>query len=129
MFESVILIKPMTSSPISGEFYVVGKSFRGCSEEHFNKIINTLNNFKPNQCIFPEEEIPKSFFKQLKEFNTNILNLNITQGDIRNDYLTCLENDKVIYETLECSKYLDPKYTKFMQSKKFKEWVKQFNFE
>ena len=129
MFETVILIKPMTSSPISGEFYVVGKSFRGLSEEHFEKIINTLNDFKPNQCIFPEKEIPKNFFKQLKEFNNTILNLNITQGDIRNDYLNCLENDKIINETLQCSKYLDPKYTRYMQSSKFKEWVKVFKFE
>ena len=96
MFETVILIKPIHSSPISGEFYVVGKSFRGLSEEHFEKIINTLNYFKPNQCIFPEKEIPKEFFKQLKEFNNTILNLNITQGEIRNDYLNCLENDKIL---------------------------------
>jgi hypothetical protein len=129
MFETVILIKPMTSSPISGEFYVVGKTFRGLSEEHFNNIINTLSDFKPNQCIFPEKEIPEAFFKQVKEFNKTILDLNINYGEIRNDYLNCLENDKAINETLECSKYLDPKYTKNMQNTKFKEWVNKFNFE
>lgn len=129
MFETVILIKPMTSNPISGEFYVVGKSFKGIEERQFNKIISILSDFKPNQCIFPKNEIPDIFFKQVKEFIESILDLNIKQGELRISFQNCLENDKKIKEKLDCSKYLNPKYTKHMQNLKFKEWVDKFNFE
>lgn len=129
MFETVILIKPMTSSPISGEFYVVGKSFRGISNDNFIKIINTMNNFKPNQCIFPENDIPKEFIKQIIEFNNNILQLNIKSENMRIEYLQCFSKDNKIKEELNCNKYINSKYYNNIKNQKFKEWVKVFKFE
>lgn len=129
MFETVILTKPMTSSPISGEFYIVGKSFRGLSNGNFEKIINTLENFKPNQCIFPQNEIPDEFIKQIIEFNNNILQLNIKSENMRLEYLQCFAKDKKIKEELNCNKYINSKYYNNIKNQKFKEWVKVFKFE
>ena len=68
MFETVILTKPITSNPNSSEFYVIGKSFRGISDEHFNKLLDILRNFKINQCIFAQKEIPTEFVNQAQVF-------------------------------------------------------------
>ena len=129
MFETVTLIKPLTSNPISGEFYVVGKSFRGISKEHFEKIINTLDNFKPNQCIFPQKVIPEEFIKQIIEFNNNILQLNIKSENMRIEYLQCFSKDNKIKEELNCNKYINSKYYNNIKNQKFKEWVNVFKFE
>ena len=37
LFDELKLIKPLTSNPNSGEFYVIGKGFRGINEENYNK--------------------------------------------------------------------------------------------
>ena len=129
MFETVILIKPMSSSPISGEYYVVGKSFRGISKAHFEKIINTLDNFIPNQCIFPQNEIPDEFVKQVLEFNKSILNLNILSENMRIEYLQCFSKDNKIKKELDCNKYINSKYYNNIKNLKFKEWIKEFKFE
>lgn len=129
MFETVILTKPLTSSPISGEFYVVGKSFRGISNENFEKIINTLENFKPNQCIFPQNELPDEFIKQINEFNKTILQLNIKSVTMKIEYLQCFSKDNKIKEELNCNKYINSKYYNIIKNQKFKEWVKVFKFE
>lgn len=129
MFETVILTKPLTSSPISGEFYIVGKSFRGISNENFEKIINTLENFKPNQCIFPQNEIPDEFIKQVLEFNKTILQLNIKSGNMKFEYLQCFSKDNKLKKELDCNKYINSKYYNNIKNQKFKEWVKVFKFE
>ena len=129
MFETVILTKPMSSSPNSSEFYVIGKSFRGISDEHFNKLLDILRNFKINQCIFAQKEIPNVFVNQAISFYNKIIDLNISNYKLKNDIYNCLENDKIITEAIGCDKYTNPKYLNDLLNRKNKEWVKEFKFE
>ena len=130
MFEEVRLIKPLTSSPNSSEFYVVGLQFIGIDKAILNKLIDCLDNFKVNNAFFKKEEIPESFSKQIIEFLEKLYNLNNSQFDLVNMLLTCLVNpDPRILKETNCKKYLDQEFIKKFQKKKYKEWIKTYKFE
>ena len=60
----------------------------------------------------------------------DIFTLNTNQYDIQNMLLTCIVNpDPVIEEATQCRKYLDDKFIKEIQSKRFKQWIKTYKFE
>ena len=129
MFEEVRLIKPQTSSPNSGEFYVVGLRFRGVEDGVFNKLMKNLDDFKVNNCFFKKEAIPESFTTQIIEFVEKILDLNAKQFDMVNMLMTCIANpDPVIEEATQCRKYLDGDFIKKIQTKRYKEWIKTYGF-
>ena len=90
MFDSVRLIKPNTSSPNSGEFYLVGLRFTGIDDNVLDTLIKELDTFKENQCFFKKEEIPEAFTSQVVEFVEKLLELNNKQLDIVNMLLTCI---------------------------------------
>jgi len=135
MFDSVRLIKPNTSSPNSGEFYLVGLRFTGLDDSVLNTLIKELDTFKENQCFFKKEEIPEAFTSQVIEFIEKLLELNNKQFDIVNMLLTCIvdkdgekkankkENEK------KCKKYLDKEFITKIQTKRYKEWIKTYKFQ
>ena len=139
MFDSVRLIKPNTSSPNSGEFYLVGLRFTGLDERILDKLIKELDTFKENQCFFKKEEIPETFSSQVIEFVEKLLELNNNQLEIVNMLLTCIvdkdsekdsENtDKNKGNAKECKKYLDKEFITKIQTKRYKEWIKTYRFE
>ena len=90
MFEEVRLIKPQTSSPNSGEFYVVGLRFRGVGDDVFNKLMKNLDDFKVNNCFFKKDAIPESFTSQIIEFTDTILDLNARQFEMVNMLMICI---------------------------------------
>jgi hypothetical protein len=130
MFETVHLFKPVTSSPISGEFYVVGQKFKGLSYKHYSKLLDTIQNYKINQTIFAKEVIPETFSRQIIEFIETILKLNTDYNDMQNMLMTCINDpNPVIIKTTQCNKYLSPSYINEVQQHKFKEWIKVNKFQ
>jgi hypothetical protein len=130
MFEEVYLTKPLSSNPVSGEFYLVGKKFIGINDSIYDKLIDINDNFKVNMCFFDKDEIPEHFKKQVFLFIEKLTNLNVNFIDIQNTLLTCLsEEDEIIERKTECKKYLNHKYSEEFQETKFKEWIKIYNFE
>jgi hypothetical protein len=129
MFEKVIMIKPMTSNPVSGEFYLVGKKFVGMSEESYNNLIQLIDNFEVNFCFFKQEQIPNNFKKQVFYFIERVNQLNIDHIEIQNTLLTCLtEHDEVIEKQTQCRNFFDDNYVNDFQKHKFTEWIKKYNF-
>jgi len=140
MFDSVRLIKPNTSSPNSGEFYLVGLRFTGIEDNVLDTLIKELDTFKENQCFFKKEEIPEAFTSQVVEFVEKLLELNNKQLDIVNMLLTCIvdkdveekdnkKEDKNKENAKECKKYLDKEFITKIQTKRYKEWIKTYRFE
>ena len=130
MFDEFNLVKPLTSNPDSGEFYVVCKGFRGVSEEMYEKMLNVLDNFTVNICFFDRKDIPDEFVNQIMDFVDKLLNMNVEHSEITNLLLTCMvHKNPVIEEATQCSKYLDKKYIEKIHNEKFKEWVKNNEFE
>jgi 23S rRNA U2552 (ribose-2'-O)-methylase RlmE/FtsJ len=119
MFEEVKLIKPLSSSPNNSEFYIIGKKFRDIEEEHYEKLLNILDNFNYNICFFKKDDIPQEFINQVIDFTDKLLSINIDYNEINNLLLTCsFHKNSVIEEKTQCSKYLDPEYINDIQNEK-----------
>ena len=130
MFNKVFLIKPITSNPDSGEFYVVGRSFRGMSDSIYEKLISLIDNFEVNQCIFPKEELPEAFTRQVIEFMEKILELNTNHNEIQNMLMTCITDPSpVIKKATKCDYYMSPTYVSEIQESRIKEWIKMTDFK
>ncbi len=130
MFDEFNMVKPLTSNPDSGEFYVVCKGFKGVSEEMYEKMLEVLDNFTVNICFFNKKDIPDEFVNQVLEFVDKLLTMNVEHSEITNLLLTCMiHKNPVIEEKTNCSKYFDKKYIEEIHNEKFKEWVKINNFQ
>jgi len=130
MFEDVYLMKPLSSNPVSGEFYLVGKKFLGVDDEMLDKMISLIDNFEVNMCFFKKDDIPEHFRKQVFSFVQQLTQMNVDFIDIQNTLLTCLyKRDAVIEKVTECRKYLNPSYMEEIQEAKFKKWIDAYNFE
>jgi hypothetical protein len=130
MFNEFYLVKPLTSNPDSGEFYVVCKGFKGISDEQYQKLLKVLDNFQVNMCFFNRKDIPDEFVNQIMEFVDKLLNMNVEHSEITNLLLTCkIDKNPVIEEKTNCSRYLDKKYIEKIHNEKFKEWVKNNKFD
>ena len=130
MFEEVYLCKPLSSNPISGEFYLIGKNFIGIDDNIYNKLMDLIDNFQVNMCFFKKKDIPENFIKQVFSFIEKLTNMNVNYIDIQNTFLICFkERDEIIEKVTECRKYLDPKYIDEIQEAKFLEWIKLYNFK
>ncbi len=130
MFNEFYLVKPLTSNPDSGEFYVVCKGFKGIEESTYEKLLNILDNFEVNICFFNKKDIPEEFINQVMEFVDKLLTMNVEHSEITNLLLTCMiHKNPVIEEKTNCSKYLDKKYIENIHDEKFKEWIKNNKFD
>jgi hypothetical protein len=129
MFDELHLIKPLTSNPDSGEFYVVGKGFKGITDEFYTSLINLLDNFEPNMCFFEKHDIEDTFVRQIVEFAEKIIKMNVDHNEITNLLMTCMiENDEIIEKATNCSKFLNKTYVEKVFTAKYKEWVVTNNF-
>ncbi len=129
MFEDVYLIKPLSSNPISGEFYVIGKKFIGLNEKLFERMLQILDNFDVNICFFEKSSIPDHFMNQIIDFIGKITKLNVEFIEIQNLLLTCLTNrNEIIEKETDCRKYLNQKYIEEVNKAKFEKWVEVYDF-
>ena len=136
MFEDIRLIKPHTSSPNSGEFYVVGLKFKGLKEDIIDKLLLQLDNFQENNCFFNKADIKEEFVIQILDFIHTLINKHITQQKFIKLFLDeFIDKTKTKTKTKTknpntiIGKYLDTNFIKQIQSKRYKEWIKTFKFE
>ena len=137
VFDSISLYKPNTSNPNNGEFYVIGKGFKGIEEEQLKNLMSILSQFTLNSCIIEKEHIPETFISQINNFLESMSNINILAIEKQNLLLTCYKNlgedelENKYEETnkiLKCNNFLDEKKIDNMIIPKYKEWIKTFNF-
>ena len=72
MFDELILVKPLISSPNSSEFYIIGKGYKGIDDNYYQTLLSLLENFKGNECLFEKSAIPNEFVNQLLDFFSKI---------------------------------------------------------
>jgi hypothetical protein len=88
-FEEVNLFKPYTSDSTSGEFYVIGKGFKGIETYELDKLYTILSKFKTNYALFPQSALPESFIKQIDHFLDLLTKYNIKGYEKQNLLLKC----------------------------------------
>ena len=125
MFDELILIKPIISSPNSSEFFIIGKGYKGIDTKYYEKLLSLLNEFDGNLCLFEKKDVSVEFVNQLVDFVNKIININVDYKEIYNLLITCMVNkSQVINEKTQCNKYLDSKYINEIHTEKCKEWYK-----
>ena len=129
-FKTVRFIKPKTSSPVSGEFYVVGMDFQGIDEDDLTLLYNHLDNMKANECFIKKGNLPDRFVKQVLQFFITLNEFNIEQKELRMDLLNCAielkeHNKKQKYSKVKIS---ESDYVKQMNCRNYtnNNWIKQF---
>ena len=130
MFNEVRIIKPHTSNPNSGEFYLVGLKFKGLKDSIKNKLLNYLSTFKENEAFFLEKDIPEEFSMQIIHFIKVMNQKRVEQFDVQSMLLTCLiDKDPIIEKVTNCRKYLNYQYISKLQESRFNEWIKIYKFK
>jgi hypothetical protein len=127
MFEEVILYKPYTSDPSSGEFYVIGKNFRGCSDSLLEKLLAFQDKFELNAALFKLEDIPETLIKQIDGFLDIMSRYNAKNMDMQVFLVSCYY-DKDNVKSKHCETLLNPSKLKEIQIPRFKKWVELFGF-
>ena len=130
LYQDVRLVKPLSSSPNSGEFYVMCIGFqRKNGDIIYNQLLTILDSFKENICLFPEGTIPDSFTQQFMGFIKSVVSLNDESRLIKSTILTCLNkpSDKFKKE-VKCDKHLSQTFVGEIQSQRFKKWLQNTDF-
>lgn len=130
MFKEMRLIKPHTSNPNSGEFYVVCIDKLPIEDIEVTNIVQQLDVFETNMSFFTDEQIPETFIVQIIEFVKRMSNVMTEQYDLQNMLMTCIiDNDPLIDKVTQCKKIMKPEFTKEIQNIRFQEWIKEYRFE
>jgi hypothetical protein len=129
MFDQIYLFKPYTSKPSSGEFYIIGKKFLGVSDSDLDTLLSVLDNFHLNQTFFNKNKLNDSFVRQVFDFVDKMSNYNIQTIEKENFFMTCLaDKDDKLRKTTNCMDYMNPDKLGEIQKKRFKEWVRMYDF-
>ena len=129
-FETVNLFKPYSSNLASGEFYVIGKKFKGIDETTLNKLYGILDNFKENQTFFNKKEIPDEFTNQIFKFVEKLTELNLHSFEKLNFFMICkLDNNEDFRKETKCMDFLDTKFLDNFLKKRYDMWIEKFDFE
>lgn len=129
LYRNVHLVKPYTSRPTSGEYYVVGKGFIGLPDNALDKLLVILDNFKENQTFFDKKNIPEKFIGQTNKFIEQMADLNINSIERQIFFMACSsDKDKVISNKTNCDYYLNPRNLEEIHLERYKKWVNTFGF-
>jgi len=120
-FEKVYIFKPITSNPVGGEFYIIGKRFKTIEKFWMDDYFDKLKNFKVDIKI--NEDIPKKFmnmiyyvFSKLIKYKTkNIIKQNII---IQTDMIKNDKTNKIFNEFI--NKYKRNTIELWLKTTKFK---------
>jgi len=134
-FEEVNLFKPYTSDATSGEFYVIGKGFKGIDDNQLVKLYTILDKFKTNYAIFPKEVIPEPFMKQIYNFLDVLTKYNIKGYEKQNFLLKCYkeaqtnksQNDTKL--NTMCKTFMNEKNIENILIPRYNQWIKMNEFE
>ena len=142
-FEEVNLFKPYTSDATSGEFYVIGKGFKGIENNELEKLYTILNNFKVNYALFPKNALPDTFINQINNFLELMSSYNIKGYEKQNLLLKCYKETKEMKNSsknssknsvkintiIDCDKYLNEDKLKDILIPRYNQWIKINEFE
>ena len=143
VFDDIALFKPYSSDMTSGEFYVIGKEFRGndvINESILNKLYKILENFKVNMTFFKKKDIPETFIMQINGFIEKMADYNIQGYEKSNLLLTCMsESDKdykikkdniskKLNTLLYCNDFLDEDKIEKILVPRYYQWIKKYKF-
>lgn len=128
-FKDIYLVKPFTSSPTDGEFYIVGKHFIELPEKPYKTLLDILDNFQLNQTFFNIKNIPENFVKQVTKFIEDIVELNTQSIERQLFFLSCShDDDGDISQKTNCKHYLETKNLNKLHQEKYYKWVQLFKF-
>jgi hypothetical protein len=130
-FEEFSMVKPLTSNPNSGEFYVIAKKFKGITNEQHNKLLKVLANFETNNCFFDMNDIPKKFIDKVLTFTSQLYNLLYKQDESKLILLNCyIKNDKQDnkQDNEFCKSLNDINIMKTINYPKFMKWISNNKF-
>lgn len=137
-FKTLRFIKPKTSNPVSGEFYIVGMDFQGVDDSVLSKLYNHLDNMKENECFIKKGDLPDKFVKQVLQFFIALNEFNIEQKELRLDLLNCaveLKNHKKgmvnsdYVKQMNCRNYMNDNWIKGFIGNKVEAWITENNFK
>jgi len=146
LFDSISLYKPNSSKSNNGEFYVIGKGFKGITDDQLENLFNIIDNFTVHNSIIDSNKIPLTFIYQLTNFLEYMSNINTVAIEKQILLLTCyknlyendgkdnkdskdLEKYKQTNKILKCNSFFNKKNIDNMLIPKYREWIKIFNFE
>jgi hypothetical protein len=144
-FADVNLFKPYSSDMTSGEFYVVGKGFRGLGiddEAVLARLYTVLEQFQANQSLFTADEIPYTFIIQIEGFIRQMVDYNVIGYEKTNLVLTCYKELKhgsgregsrsksreKLEKYLKCGDFLDEDKIEEILVPRYNKWVKLYEF-
>lgn len=117
-FKELYFFKPMTGSPTSSEFYVIGINSKGMNENEFELYSQKLKNFYINMYIEDITKIPKLFVNQV---------YTLFDGIIKNINYEAVENFNYLYLFYNEFNKENPNLEK-IKNEKYKEWINKYNF-
>jgi hypothetical protein len=145
LFDSISLYKPNSSKTNNGEFYVIGKGFKGITPEQLENLFNVIDNFTEYNYIIDNKKIPLTFIYQLNNFLEYMSNINIVAIEKQILLLTCYKNlyednennedgknldkYKQTNKILKCNNFFNKKNIDNMLIPKYREWIKIFKFQ
>lgn len=151
-FTELSLFKPYSSDMTSGEFYVIGKKFRGLGQDEtsvLTRLYSILEEFDTNQSIFQENEIPETFKIQIAGFIKQMTDYNVIGYEKANLVLTCYKelewtkrqknkfssnNDsrsqsrEKMEKYLKCGDFLNEDKIEEILVPRYNKWVKMYEF-
>lgn len=128
LFKNLYLVKPYTSRPINGEYYIVGKGFMGLPDFAFDKLCDIMDTFTLNQTFFDKKHIPQSFVRQTVQFIEEMHDLNAKSLERQLFFLSCSHDTGEVAKKTNCKFYLNPNNLKKIHEERYKKWVKMFKF-
>ena len=103
-FEEVIFFKPYSSNMDSGEFYVIGKGFKGITKPQLENLYEILDNFKVNNSLIDKKLMPDNFILQITSFINIMTNYNIKGIEKTNLLLNCYKLNNITNITKSSNK-------------------------
>lgn len=127
MFREFHMFKPLSSSPGSGEFYVVARGFLGLDQNIKDKLLEALGSFRVNHPIFEFRDIPRWFVTKVAGFINELTQRNIYNEAIGIEVLKCFMNNPA---EIDCSHYLSDAGTfKEKKEKDIRDWMAKYKLK
>ena len=124
-FNKVQIIKPTSSSPLGGEFYLIGFQKKASADKLIDKYLNKLDTFKVNQPLFFKKDIPDEFYYNVFKFLELIVGLNIKTITYQNYITNCIINEKEKDRLKECEILSEGSFVKISKNR-VNEWLKMY---
>lgn len=139
MFKEFHMFKPLSSSPGSGEFYLVANGFLGLSDETKNTLLDALGNFKLNHAIFERRDIPNWFAAKVCGFINKLMQRNIENTMAEIELLKCVYKKPGKQSTastptltptrvsgmIDCDYYFGPKF-RVVKEQELEAWLTKY---